>query len=40
VRVEFWDDTVEDIRWFKVADQRSLEIAEHGCGLLPAASCC
>jgi hypothetical protein len=30
VRVEFWDDTVEDIRWFKVADQRSLEIAEHG----------
>ena len=30
VRIEFWGDTVEEIRWFKVADQRSLEIAEHG----------
>ena len=30
LRVEFWGDTVEEIRWFKVADQRSLEIAEHG----------
>src|SRR3954470_10902459 len=30
VRVEFWGDTVEEIRWFKVADQRSLEIAGHG----------
>ncbi|MGN6751832.1 MAG: transcription-repair coupling factor [Intrasporangium sp.] len=30
IRVEFWGDTVEEIRWFKVADQRSLEIAEHG----------
>ncbi|MDN5791266.1 MAG: DEAD/DEAH box helicase, partial [Micrococcales bacterium] len=30
VRVEFWGDTVEEIRWFKVADQRSMEIAEHG----------
>ncbi|HEU4998140.1 MAG TPA: transcription-repair coupling factor [Lapillicoccus sp.] len=30
VRVEFWGDTVEEIRWFKVADQRSLEIAQHG----------
>jgi transcription-repair coupling factor (superfamily II helicase) len=30
VRVEFWGDTVEEIRWFKVADQRSLEVAEHG----------
>jgi transcription-repair coupling factor (superfamily II helicase) len=29
-RVEFWGDTVEEIRWFKVADQRSLETAEHG----------
>jgi transcription-repair coupling factor (superfamily II helicase) len=28
--VEFWGDTVEEIRWFKVADQRSLEVAEHG----------
>ena len=30
VRVEFWGDTVEEVRWFKVADQRSLEIAESG----------
>ncbi|KPC94572.1 transcription-repair coupling factor [Streptomyces sp. NRRL F-6602] len=30
VRVEFWGDEVEEIRYFKVADQRSLEIAEHG----------
>ncbi|MDP9394686.1 MAG: transcription-repair coupling factor [Actinomycetota bacterium] len=30
VRVEFWGDTVEEIRYFKVADQRSLEVAEHG----------
>ncbi|MBM6402716.1 transcription-repair coupling factor [Phycicoccus sp. CSK15P-2] len=30
LRLEFWGDTVEEIRWFKVADQRSLEIAEHG----------
>src|SRR5450631_2111302 len=30
LRVEFWGDAVEEIRWFKVADQRSLEIAEHG----------
>ncbi|MBD3783970.1 MAG: transcription-repair coupling factor [Micrococcales bacterium] len=30
LRVEFWGDTVEEIRWFKVADQRSLEVAEHG----------
>ena len=30
LRVEFWGDTVEEVRWFKVADQRSLEIAEHG----------
>ena len=30
VRVEFWGDTVEEIRWFKVADQRSLEVAEQG----------
>jgi transcription-repair coupling factor (superfamily II helicase) len=28
--VEFWGDEVEEIRYFKVADQRSLEIAEHG----------
>ena len=30
VRVEFWGDTVEETRWFKVADQRSLEVAAHG----------
>ncbi|MFW5469153.1 transcription-repair coupling factor [Knoellia sp. CPCC 206435] len=30
LRVEFWGDTVEEIRWFKVADQRSLEVASHG----------
>src|SRR4051794_33526684 len=30
LRVEFWGDTVEEVRWFAVADQRSLEIAEHG----------
>ncbi|PFG38821.1 transcription-repair coupling factor [Georgenia soli] len=30
MRLEFWGDEVEEIRWFAVADQRSLEIAEHG----------
>jgi len=30
IRVEFWGDTVEEVRFFKVADQRSLEIAPHG----------
>jgi len=30
LRLEFWGDTVEEIRWFKVADQRSLEVAEDG----------
>ncbi|GAB3592702.1 transcription-repair coupling factor [Angustibacter peucedani] len=30
LRVEFWGDTVEEIRYFAVADQRSLEIAPHG----------
>ncbi|HKG51729.1 MAG TPA: transcription-repair coupling factor [Actinomycetales bacterium] len=30
LRVEFWGDTVEEVRWFAVADQRSLEIAQHG----------
>ncbi len=28
IRIEFWADTVEEIRWFSVADQRSLEIAD------------
>jgi transcription-repair coupling factor (superfamily II helicase) len=30
VRVEFWGDTVEDVRFFKVADQRSLQAAADG----------
>ncbi|MCZ7431634.1 transcription-repair coupling factor [Streptomyces sp. WMMC1477] len=30
VRIEFWGDDVEEIRYFQVADQRSLEVAEHG----------
>jgi transcription-repair coupling factor (superfamily II helicase) len=30
LRVEFWGDTVEEIRWFAAADQRSLEIAAEG----------
>ncbi|HJU98086.1 MAG TPA: transcription-repair coupling factor [Jiangellaceae bacterium] len=29
-RVDFWGDSVEEIRWFTVADQRSHEPAEHG----------
>ncbi|MFE6971597.1 transcription-repair coupling factor [Isoptericola sp. NPDC057653] len=30
LRIEFWGDEVTEIRWFAVADQRSLEIAEQG----------
>ena len=30
LRVEFWGDVVEEVRWFAVADQRSLEVAERG----------
>ncbi|HEY3436047.1 MAG TPA: transcription-repair coupling factor [Actinotalea sp.] len=30
LRVELWGDTVEEIRWFAVADQRSLEVADEG----------
>src|SRR5699024_5181460 len=30
VRIELWGEDVEEVRWFAVADQRSLEIAEHG----------
>ncbi|WP_026874908.1 transcription-repair coupling factor [Jiangella gansuensis] len=30
VRVDFWGDTVEEIRYFTVADQRSTDVAEHG----------
>ena len=29
-RVEFWGDTVEEIRYFKAADQRSLEVSQDG----------
>lgn len=28
--MEFWGDDVEEIRYFKIADQRSLEVAAHG----------
>jgi transcription-repair coupling factor (superfamily II helicase) len=30
VRVEFWGDSVEEVRFFAVADQRSLEVATYG----------
>ncbi|MGB7982342.1 MAG: transcription-repair coupling factor, partial [Candidatus Nanopelagicales bacterium] len=30
LRVEFWGDDVEEVRYFRVADQRSLEVAGHG----------
>ncbi|MDQ3383202.1 MAG: transcription-repair coupling factor, partial [Actinomycetota bacterium] len=30
LRIEFWGDVIEEVRWFKVADQRSLEIAGQG----------
>jgi transcription-repair coupling factor (superfamily II helicase) len=30
LRIEFWGDTVEEIRYFKVADQRSLAAADGG----------
>ncbi|HWM40720.1 MAG TPA: transcription-repair coupling factor [Streptomyces sp.] len=30
LRVEFWGDEIEEVRYFRVADQRSLEAAEHG----------
>ncbi|WP_127573502.1 transcription-repair coupling factor [Georgenia faecalis] len=30
LRIEFWGDTVEEIRWFAVADQRTLEVADRG----------
>ncbi|MCW2523598.1 MAG: transcription-repair coupling factor, partial [Frankiales bacterium] len=35
LRVEFWGDEVEEIRYFAVADQRSLAIAEHGLWAAP-----
>jgi transcription-repair coupling factor (superfamily II helicase) len=30
IRIEFWGDTVEEVRYFAVADQRSLEVATLG----------
>ncbi len=30
MRIEFWGDEVEEIRYFKAADQRSLSLAEEG----------
>jgi transcription-repair coupling factor (superfamily II helicase) len=30
LRLELWGDTVEEVRFFKVADQRSLEVAQGG----------
>ena len=36
MRVEFWGDTVEEIRWFSVADQRSLDVADRGLWAPPA----
>ncbi|SDS22896.1 transcription-repair coupling factor [Paraoerskovia marina] len=30
LRVEFWGDEASEIRWFSVADQRSLEVCDHG----------
>ncbi len=30
LRVEFWGEVVEEIRWFSVADQRSLEVSDRG----------
>jgi len=35
LRLEFWGEEVEEIRYFKVADQRSLEVAEHGLWATP-----
>ena len=41
LRVEFFGDTVEEIRYFKVADQRSIgRRRQTGCGPRRAASCC
>ena len=40
LRIEFFGDTVEEIRWFKVADQRSLGPPSTACGRRRAASCC
>ena len=36
IRVEFFDDTIDEVRYFSVADQRSLEICPEGLLALPA----
>ena len=35
LRVEFWGDEVEEVRYFRVVDQRSLEVAPHGLWAAP-----
>jgi transcription-repair coupling factor (superfamily II helicase) len=30
LRIEFWGDTVEEVRWFAIADQRSREVSQLG----------
>ena len=41
LRIEFFGDTVEEIRVFKVADQRCAgQLRRTACGRRPAASCC
>jgi len=35
LRVEFWGEDVEEIRYFRVADQRSLDVAERGLWAAP-----
>jgi len=36
IRVEFFDDSIDEVRYFSVADQRSLEICADGLFALPA----
>ena len=36
IRVEFFDDTIDEVRYFSVADQRSLEICQDELLALPA----
>ena len=36
IRVEFFDDIIDEVRYFSVADQRSLEICNEGLFALPA----
>lgn len=35
LRIEFWGDDIEEIRYFAVSDQRSLELAPHGLWATP-----